>query len=148
MYTDQERRQYPRYRAEDMTATISFQDESSRTIIVEKVKPLDFNSHSIAFETNLDFKIDSKMAIDISRGRYYAPEIICTVRSAVRQGDKNRYGLIFDFTANEYMCSKELEETLANIQDALKKHQHVPARRTFRIKKARERRLRIKILGR
>jgi dipeptidase len=66
----------------------------------------------------------------------------------VKQGDKNRYGLQFDFAANEYMCSEELEELLENIENILKKNQNYPSRNAFRLNKARERRKRIKTIGR
>lgn len=148
MYIGTERRQYSRYSTRDMTASISFQDESSGEVCVEKVKPLDYHSYGISFETNLDFEIKRKISLDISKGRNHASDIICIVRNVMKQGDKNRYGLQFDFTANEYMRSEELEETLANIEKILKKNQNSPSRNAYRLIKARDRRRRIKIIGR
>jgi len=148
MYKGTERRQYPRYSVKDMTASISFQDKSSGEVCVEKVKPLDFNVNGIALETNVDLEIENRISLDISHGRNRASNIICVVRNVMKQGDKNRYGLQFDFAANEYMCSEELEEALENIEKALKKNQDKPSRSAYRLNKARERRLRIKIIGR
>ncbi len=48
MYLGEERRQYARYSARSMTASISFQDESSGEICVESVQPIDFNSFGMA----------------------------------------------------------------------------------------------------
>ena len=148
MYIGTERRQYSRYRAGDMTASISFQDESSGEVYVERVKTFDFNCNGMSIETNLDLEIESKISLDISKERYHASNVICTVFNMVKQGDKNRYGLQFDFAANEYMCSEELEEILENIENILKKNQNYPSRNAFRLNKARERRKRIKTIGR
>ena len=148
MYIGEERRQYARYSARSMTASISFQDESSGEICVESIQPIDFNSFGMAIETNLAFEIESKICLNISQGRNHASDIICTVRNMVNQGNKNRYGLQFDFTANEHMCSEEVEEILSNIENILKKKQNSPSRNAFRRNKAIDRCRRIKIIGR
>jgi hypothetical protein len=147
MYLGQDRRQYSRYKVGDMIAHISFRDESSGAVCVESVKPLDFNSYSISFETNIDLEIESRISLAISKGRYHASDIVCIVRNVVKQGNKNRYGLQFDFSANEHMGSEELEEILANIENLLKKKMDLPSRKTFRLKKAIDRRRRIKLIG-
>jgi hypothetical protein len=147
MYIGTERRQYARYSAGGMTVSISFQDKSSGEVCVERVKPLDFNSNGIAFETNINLEIESTISLDISKWRNHASDIICIVRNVVKQDDKNRYGLQFDFAANEYMCSEELEEILVNIENDLKKNQNTPSRNAYRRSKAIERRRRIKIIG-
>ena len=148
MYIGSERRQYSRYRVGDMTASISFQDKSSGEVCVERVKTFDFNCNGMSIETNLDLEIEGKISLNISKGRYHASNVVCTVFNMVKQGDKNRYGLQFDFAANEYMCSEELEEILENIENILKKNQNSPSRNAFRLTKARERRKRIKTIGR
>ena len=147
MYIGDERRQYARYSVGNMTASISFQDKSSGEVCVESVKPVDFNSNGIGIQTNLDFEVGDKISLNISLGRNHASDIIGTVRNVVNQGDKNRYGLQFDFAANEHMSSEEVEEILANIEGDLKNKQNSPSRKTFRRNKARERGRRIKILG-
>jgi len=147
MYIGEERRQYARYSAGSMTASISFQDKSSGDVCVESVQPVDFNSSGMAIETNLDFEIESKISLNISLGRNHASDIIGTVRNVLNQGNKNRYGLQFDFAANDHMCSEEVEEILANIEGDLKKKQNPPSRKTYRLNKAIQRARRIKILG-
>ncbi|MGP8153852.1 MAG: PilZ domain-containing protein [Smithella sp.] len=148
MYKGEERRQYSHYRAGDMTASISFQDESDGKACVESVKPVDFNFFGMAIETNLDLEIESKISLNISKGKNHASDIICIVRNVVNQGNKNRYGLQFDFAANEYMCSEEVEEILVNIENILKKNQNSLSRKAFRRNKIMARRLRIEIVGR
>jgi hypothetical protein len=147
MYIGTERRQYARYSAGSMTANISFQDKTSGGICIEKVKLLDFNGNGIAFETNLNLEIESRISLNMTKGRNHASDLICIVRNVVKQDDKNRYGLQFDFAANEYMCSEELEEILANIENALKKNQNTPSRNAYRRNKAIDRRRRIKTIG-
>ncbi len=147
MYIGNERRQHARYGAGSLSASISFQDKSSGDVYVESVKPFDFNSSGIAIETNLDFEKDSKISLNISHGGIHASDIICKVIHVVHQGNKNRYGLLFDFAANERMY-EEVEELLVNIEMTLKKKQKLPSRRTFRLKKSIERQRRIKMIGR
>jgi hypothetical protein len=147
MYIGDERRQYARYGVGNMTASISFQDKSSGEVCVESVKPIDFNSFGMAIETNLDFEIENKISLNISLGRNHASDIIGTVRNVFNQGDKNRYGLQFDFAASEHMSSEEVEEILANIEGDLKKKQNSPSRKKFRLNKSIERGRRIKLLG-
>ncbi|MFA5321918.1 MAG: PilZ domain-containing protein [Smithella sp.] len=148
MYIGQERRQCSRYKAGDMTASISFHDKSSGNICVEKVKPVDFNGYGISLETNIDLEIESKISLNISKGKHHASDLTCIVRDVINQGDKKRYGLQFDFAANEHMYSEELEEILANVENILKKNHNAPSRTSFRRMKARERLRRIKIIGR
>ena len=131
MYTGKERRQNPRYGAENMTASISFQDESSGKVRFEKVQPVDFCVSGIAIETNINLEIGSKFSLDISSGKNHASNIVSIVRNVVNQGDKNRYGLEFDFAANYYMCSEKLEETLSNIEHLLKKDHKFPHRNPY-----------------
>jgi len=147
MYIGDERRQYARYSAGSMIASISFKDKSSGEVCVESVKPVDFNSSGMAIETNLDFEVENKISLNISLGKNHASDIIGTVRNVMNQGDKKRYGLQFDFAANEHMQSDEVEEILANIEGDLKRKQNSPSRKTFRLNKAIERARRIKILG-
>ena len=148
MYLGEERRQYARYIARSMTTSISFQDVSSGEICVENVQPIDFNSFGMAIETNLVFEKENKISLDISHGRNHASDILCIVRNVVNKGSKNRYGLQFDFAANEHMCSEEVEEILSSIENNLKKNQNLPSRKAFRRNKAIDRCRRIKIIGR
>ncbi|HUN55685.1 MAG TPA: PilZ domain-containing protein [Smithella sp.] len=148
MYLGEERRQYARYNATGMTASISFQDETSSDVCVESVQPIDFNSFGMAIETNLVFEKENRISLDISCGRNHAPDILSIVRNVVNKGNKNRYGLQFDFAANAHMRSEEVEEILSSIEDTLKKNQNLPSRKAYRRNKAIDRRRRIKIIGR
>jgi len=132
MYIGTERRQYPRYKAGGMIASISFQDESNGKVCAERVKAVDFNSFGMSIETNLDLEIESRISLDISKGNNHTSDIICIVCYAENQGKNNMYGLQFDFAANEYMYSDEMEETLANIEKNLKKNQNDPYRNIYR----------------
>jgi PilZ domain len=132
LYTGDERRQNPRYGAESMTVSISFQNESSGKAFVEKVQPFDFSISGVSIKTNINMEIGSKISLDISKGSYRASNIVSIVRNVMNQGDKNRYGLQFDFSANDYMCSEELEEILSNIEYALKKNHKYPHRNPYR----------------
>jgi hypothetical protein len=148
MYLGEERRQYERYSTGSMTASVSFQDNTSGEIFVESVKPVDFNSNGIAIQTNLDFEIGDEISLNISLGRNRVSNIIGTVRNMLKQENNTRYGLKFDFAANEHMRSEEVEEILANIERDLKKKQNSPSRKKYRLNKAIERGRRIKIIGR
>ena len=132
MYIGTERRQCTRYKAGGMIASISFQDESNGKVCAERVKAVDFNSFGMSIETNLNLEIESRIFLDISKGNNHASDIICIVCYAESQGKNNRYGLQFDFAANEYMYSDELEETLADIEKNLKKNQNDPYRNLYR----------------
>jgi hypothetical protein len=147
MYIGDERRQYARYSAAGMNASVSLQDESSGDICVESVQPVDFNSFGMAIETNLDFQIENKISLNISLGKDHVSDIIGTVRNVINQGNKNRYGVLFDFAANEHMRSEEVEDVLAHIEMSLKKKHASPSRKAFRLNKAIERARRIKLTG-
>jgi hypothetical protein len=147
MYLGDERRQHTRYRAGNISVTVSFRDKSSGNIYVESVQAFDFNSSGIAIETNLEFEQDNPISLNISQGGYHASNIICKVIHVLNRDNKNRYGLQFDYAANEHMYD-EVEEILTNIERGLSKKQKLPSRRNFRLKKSIERRRRIKIIGR
>jgi hypothetical protein len=131
MYTGEERRLHPRYGAENMTASISFQDESSGKTRFEKVHPVDFSVSGITIITNIHLKIGSTISLDLSKESLRASNIIGIVRNVVNQGDKSRYGLEFDFAANDYMCSEKLEETLSNMEHLVKKDHKFPHRNPY-----------------
>jgi hypothetical protein len=122
MYTGMERRQHPRYSAGHMTASISFQDKSIGKVFAAKVQPIDFTISGIAIKTNINLEVGNKISLDISCGRNRASNIVSIVHTVVNKGNNHKYGLQFDFTANEYMCSEELEEILMNIEHTLKKN--------------------------
>lgn len=132
MYTGKDRRHYPRYKAESITVDVSFQGESNEIVCVERVNPIDFNRFGMAIDTNLELEIESNVFVDISRGKDCASDIICTVCYVQNQGKNNRYGLLFNFAANEYMSSEEVEEVLVNIEKILKKKHVAPYRNAYR----------------
>lgn len=132
MYTGKDRRQHPRYDAAMMSVSITLRDEASGELFVEKVQPVDFNFSGIAVETNLDLDTDSKIFLDISKGKNRASNLSAVIRHAVSQGGKNRYGLQFDFSANEYMGSEAVERTLTTIELSLKKKRKTPYRNVYR----------------
>jgi hypothetical protein len=115
-----------------MTSNISFQDKSSGKVYVVRVKFIDFNIIGMSIETNLDLKTENKLSLHIFNGSNHASNIKCMVNNVVNHGNKNRYGLQFDFAANEYMCSEEVEEMLANIENNLQRNHKPPYRNAYR----------------
>jgi len=80
-----------------MTASISFQDKSSGKVCVERVKTFDFNCNGMSIETNLDLEIEGKISLNISKERYHASNVICTVFNMVKQGDKKQVWIAIRF---------------------------------------------------
>ena len=138
MYTGKERRLHARYSAGNMSASILIQDETGKQYF-ERVKAVDFNSIGMSIETNIELRIESKIKINISKGKDRLEDIICTVCYLEDQGNNNRYGLQFDFGANEYMCSEKVEETLVSMEKQMKKNQNSPYRAAYRRIKSRGR---------
>lgn len=138
MYTGKERRQYTRYSAGNMSASILIQDENGRQSF-ERVKAVDFNTIGMSIETNLELRIDSKIIINVSKGKNSLSDLICIVCYVEDQEHNNRYGLQFDFGANEYMCSEKVEEVLESMEKQMRKNQNSPYRAAYRRIKSRGR---------
>jgi hypothetical protein len=132
MYVGVERRQHPRYDADSMNAGISFQDKESGKVRFEKVQAVDFSVSGVAIKTNIALEPGEMVTINISKDRFHASNLIAMVRNVINLESKNRYGLEFDFTANDYMASEQLEQTLANIEHALKKSHKYMHRNPYR----------------
>jgi len=132
MYVGKERRQNPRYTVGGMTANISFHDEASGNLCFERVHPMDFNMTGVSIETNLDLIPKSTVSIDISKDNIHVRNLVSTVVYVMHHANKKRYGLLFDFSANEYMGSEEVEQALSSIEHALKKNQKQTHRGLYR----------------
>jgi hypothetical protein len=132
MYTGKDRRQHPRYDAANMSVSITLRDEVSGEFFVEKVQPVDFNFSGIAVETNLDLDEKSKIFLDISEGKNRIFNLTAIICHVVTQGGKKRYGLQFDFSANEYMESEAVEQALTKIELSLKKKRKNLYRNVYR----------------
>lgn len=132
MFTGKERRQHVRYSAGSMSVNVSYEDKSTGIKSIERVKAIDFNNMGLSMETNLVFNVGERMLIDISNRNERLSGIVGIVCYVEEQNDNFRYGVQFDFGANEFMCSEEVESALEGIQHMMKRSQPASHRSAYR----------------
>ena len=132
MYTGKERRQNARYNATTMSINISYMDKSTGVSSVEKVKAIDFNTMGISIETNLEYNVGENVEMDISHRHERLFNVIGIVCYVEELNNNYRYGIQFDFGANEFMCSEQVETTLENIQHMMRRNQPSSHRAAYR----------------
>ncbi|MBU0990923.1 MAG: PilZ domain-containing protein [Proteobacteria bacterium] len=132
MYTGKERRQNARYNAGSMSVSISYEDKSTGLRSIERVKAIDYNNMGLSIETNLVFNVGENISIDISHRNERLSGVIGLVCYVEEQEDTFRYGIQFDFGANEFMCSEQVETALEGIQHMMKRSQPSSHRAAYR----------------
>lgn len=132
MYTGKERRQNARYGAGSMSVNISYEDKTTGVKSMERVKAVDYNNMGLSIETNLAFNVGENVLMDISHHSERLAGVAGIVCYVEDQVDNFRYGIQFDFGANEFMCSEEVETTLENIQRMMKRSQPSSHRAAYR----------------
>ncbi len=133
MFQGKERRQFSRYDSSGLLVTVKHYEISNEFKNSEKVKAVDFNQFGVAFESVQEFKIGDKISLDLSKKKDRISDIIGTIINAFQlEEDKYRYGVVFDFTANEYMGSTEVEKILSNIERQLKRKHSTTNRNVYR----------------
>ena len=132
MYTGKERRQNARYNAKTMSINMTYMDKSTGVSSVEKVKAIDFNTMGISIETNLEFNVGENVKMDISHRNERLYNVIGIVCYVEELNNNFRYGIQFDFGANEFMCSEQVETALENIQHMMRRNQPSSHRAAYR----------------
>ena len=133
MFHGKNRRQYSRFDTSGLLVTVKHYEISGDFKNSEKVTPVDFSPFGIAFESVQEFDIGDKIILELSKNRERISGIIGTISNILDvDEDKTRYGVEFDFTANEHMCSEEVENALNNIKQQLKKRHSSMNRNVYR----------------
>ncbi len=133
MFHGKNRRQYSRFDTSGLLVTVKHYEISGDFKNSEKVTPVDFSPFGIAFESVQEFDIGDKIILELSKSRERISGIIGTISNILEvDEDKTRYGVEFDFTANEHMCSEEVENALNNIKQQLKKRHSSMNRNVYR----------------
>ena len=107
-------------------------DKSTGVSSVEKVKAIDFNTMGISIETNLEYNVGENVEMDISHRHERLFNVIGIVCYVEELNNNYRYGIQFDFGANEFMCSEQVETTLENIQHMMRRNQPSSHRAAYR----------------
>jgi hypothetical protein len=132
MYTGKERRQHIRYSAGSMSVNVSYEDKTTGVKSIERVKAVDFNNMGLSIETNLVFNVGETISMEIANRNERLSGVVGIVCYMEEQPDNFRYGIQFDYGANPFMCSDEVESTLENIQHMMKRSQPASYRSAYR----------------
>ena len=132
MYSGKERRQHIRYSASSMSVNVVYEDKTTGVKRIERVKALDFNTMGLSIETNLLFNVGETICMEIANRNERLSDIVGIVCYLEEQIDNFRYGIQFDFGANSFMCSDEVEGALNNIQHMMKRSQPSSYRSAYR----------------
>ncbi len=80
-----------------------------------------------------EFEIGETLVFSIKKGKEKLSGIIGILKNIAPVKKKQfRCGVVFDFSANEYMYSDEVEKTLANIENSLNKRYSTGNRNVYR----------------
>lgn len=86
---------------------------------------MDFNQLGMAFVSEYKYNIDNELLLELTindvNNKESLSEVVGRVVNATREPTGNfRYGIKFDFNANEFMKSDEVKRSLSNIELLLK----------------------------
>lgn len=131
MYKGKDRRQYPRYRAEQLSVSIR---PLGSEISPDRVKPVDYNAHGLAFQhPGRDMKPGEylEMTLALKHVRIYG------VVAVIRNIHDGRVGMQFDFS-HERMRAANVIDSMEEIERMLHTS-HAAVSSGFRKMKKRDR---------
>ncbi len=115
------RRQYFRYDAESLLLNIKQADVKRKTRKSDKTYALDFNHLGMSFSSRFSYDVFDDLEFKCTGNKRHISGIIGFICNINEFEGKYRYGVQFDYSYNEYMRSRDVKNTLINIEHALKK---------------------------
>ena len=92
------------------------------------VTGLDFSAYNgVAFASNNELSVGDRLELDLSLQHENVSRIVGEVCNKTETGhNRFRYGVQFDFSANEHMQSSHVHDTLEKIDHLMQKESHSP----------------------
>lgn len=83
------------------------------------VTPVDFSTSGLGFRHSQLLIIGQPVVFELTKDKYTVKSIIGIVRHMTRMKNHYRYGVEFDFEANEHMRSPQTKDTLKMVEKLL-----------------------------
>lgn len=84
-----------------------------------ELSPIDFNQTGMAFRHAHLLIPGQSIVVDLMKENHKLTSVVAIVRYTSQQSSHYRSGVEFDFGANEHMSSKEVRQTLGEIESLL-----------------------------
>ena len=123
MNSEKERRESYRYRHGNLSVTVKrtgFRSKFSKPHVVDW---MDYNHRGIAFESTEKYSLAGTLLLDLSisdEKEISISNVIACVRNINKRSGRYRYGIEFDYHANDYMNSDQVKNSLVDIEQLLK----------------------------
>lgn len=83
------------------------------------ITPVDFNASGLAFRHSQLLSPGQPVVFDLLKDQHSASSVVGIVRYTTRMENHFRYGVAFDFDANDHMRSPQMKDTLQTIEKLL-----------------------------
>jgi hypothetical protein len=83
------------------------------------VTPIDFSTAGLGFRHSQLLVIGQPVVFELTKDQYTVKSVVGIVRHTARMKNHYRYGVEFDFEANEHMRSPQTKDTLKLIEKLL-----------------------------
>ncbi len=121
MLDEIDKRRSERFHADALSVDIKYQDERRRHQRFDKVIPIDFNRFGISFKSRLSLDIHDEILLKCTHSKRHLGELVGFICNKNELEGTYRYGILFDFSANDFMSSREVKSTLVNFELLLTK---------------------------
>ena len=123
MNTGQDGRRSFRYRHGNLAVTVKRSGPLRAIFKPHRVDWMDYNRMGMAFESGNKFSLSSKLLLTLAISDMKdvsLSNVVAHVRNIGKRSNSYRYGVEFDYRANDYMNSAEVKTALIDIEDLLK----------------------------
>ena len=113
------RRHYQRLNGESIQASTKCRGLLSITEKFKSIQITDFSQFGLGFCHEKEFKIGKELLFKLNRKHIQLSKVIGFVCHTEETEEGYQHGVQFDFSANKYMQSIEVEETLARLEQLI-----------------------------
>ena len=122
MNSEKERRRSYRYRHGNLSVTVKRSGFRGRFSKPHVVDWMDYNHKGIAFESTKKYSLAGTLLLDLSisdEKEISISNVIACVRNINKRSGRYRYGIEFEYHANDYMNSDQVKNSLVDIEQLL-----------------------------
>ena len=123
MSSEKEKRRSYRCRHGNLSVTVKRTGFRGRFAKPRVVDWIDYNHRGIAFESSEKYRLAGTLLLDLSisdEKEISISNVIACVRNIKKRTGRYRYGIEFDYHANDYMNSDHVKNSLMDIEQLLK----------------------------
>ena len=119
MYNGVEQRRGDRFDADTLSVDIKYQDTGMTHQRSDRANTIDFNRFGIAIESRLSLDVHDEIILKCTHCKKRISDLVGFICNKNSYKGTCRYGILFDFSANDFMNSREVKSTLENFEHFL-----------------------------